>query len=338
MPKAKINKKSKVLVRFSPKRLDKRLYVFLICLLFSSLFWLLTVFSKEYTTDIAFNACFLNLPANKILVEKLPTSIAVRIKASGFALLGVQYSARRDTLFIDASNVKKQLNSNKNNQSEIYYLLLNNQLNSMADQLGGSMEIERITPDTVTFVFDQKSQKIVPVKLNLTYNFAKQYQLKGKVKIVPANIIVKGPRSLLDQINFIETHPKSINNISSTRQHILPIKNNQLQSIDYGLHAVVAEIPAEKYTEAEMVLPVRVKNMPAGYVVKTFPSEIKVTYNVSLDNYELIKPDMFMIEADFAANDEINNNRIKVKLRRYPEQVSKVKIINPQVEFILRKI
>jgi hypothetical protein len=149
---------------------------------------------------------------------------------------------------------------------------------------------------------------------------------------------VKGPKSLLDQINFLETNPKNITNISSTKQHILPLKNEQLKSVDYGLHAVVAEIPAEKYTEAEIVLPVRVKNMPFGYVVKTFPSEIKVTYNVSLANYELVKPEMFLIEADFAATDEITNNRIKVKLIRQPDLVSKVKLINPQVEFIMRKI
>lgn len=331
-------KSKAMLVRFSPKRLDKRLYVFLICLLFSCLFWLLTVFSKEYTADISFNACFLNLPANKILVEELPSKISVRIKATGFALLGVQYSAKRDTLFIDASNVKKQFSSNNNNDNEIYYILLNNQLSSMAEQLGGSVKVEKIIPDTVTFVFDQKSQKIVPVRLNLTYSFAKQYQLKGKVKVIPANIIVKGPKSLLDQINFLETNPKNITNISSTKQHILPLKNEQLKSVDYGLHAVVAEIPAEKYTEAEIVLPVRVKNMPFGYVVKTFPSEIKVTYNVSLANYELVKPEMFLIEADFAATDEITNNRIKVKLIRQPDLVSKVKLINPQVEFIMRKI
>jgi hypothetical protein len=45
-----------------------------------------------------------------------------------------------------------------------------------------------------------------------------------------------------------------------------------------------------------------------------------------------------LIEADFAATDEITNNRIKVKLIRQPDLVSKVKLINPQVEFIMRKI
>jgi hypothetical protein len=37
----------------------------------------------------------------------------VKVKASGFSLLGVQYSAQNDTLFIDASNVKKHLNDKK---------------------------------------------------------------------------------------------------------------------------------------------------------------------------------------------------------------------------------
>jgi type II secretory pathway component PulC len=61
MKKAIKERSNPILERFSPKRLDKRLSVFIICLLFSSLFWLLTVFSKEYTTEISFNATFLKL-------------------------------------------------------------------------------------------------------------------------------------------------------------------------------------------------------------------------------------------------------------------------------------
>lgn len=329
-------KRNSLLSKFSPKRLDKRLYVFIICLLFSTLFWLLTVFSKEYTTDISFNACFLNLPADKILIKDLPSKIAVKVKASGFSLLGVQYSAKNDTLFIDASNVKKHLSDNTTN--EIYYLLLNNQLSLMAEQLGGRMKVEKIFPDTVTFVFDQKSQKIVPIKLNLSYSFAKQYQQNGKVKVIPSNIIIKGPKSVLDEINFLETEAKNINGIESTKRHIIPLQKNANQSVDYGIKSVVAEIPAEKFTEAELMLPITIKNVPFGYVVKTFPAQVKVKYNVSLQNYDLVKPEQFVVEANLAATNDINNNRIKVRLVKQPAQISKLKIINPHVEFIMRKL
>jgi len=330
-------KSNSLLTKFSPKRLDKRLSVFIICLLFSTLFWLLTVFSKEYTTEVSFNACFLNLPADKILIEELPSKISVKIKASGFSLIGVQYSAQNDTLFIDASNVKKHLNDNEHT-NEIYFLLLNNQLSLMAEQLGGSMKVEKIYPDTVTFVFDQKSQKIVPVKLNLSYNFAKQYQLKGKVKIIPSNITIRGPKSVLNDINFLETEWQQINQIETTKRHILPLKSNSNLSVDYGINSVVAEIPAEKYTEAELMLPVTIKNVPFGYVVKTFPAQVKIKYNVSLDNYDLVKVDQFVVEANLGTSNDISNNRIIVRLLKQPICVSKAKIINPQVEFIMRKL
>jgi hypothetical protein len=336
MKKTVQEKSHSLLSKFSPQRLDKRLYVFLICLLFSSLFWLLTVFSKEYTADISFNASFLNLPADKILIKDLPNKISVRVKASGFSLIGVQWSAKNDTLFIDASNVKKHLTDKSTN--EIYYLLLNNQLSLMAEQLGGSMKVEKIKPDTVTFVFDQKSQKIVPVKLNLSYSFAKQYQLHGKVKVIPSNIIIRGPKSILDGISFLETKSHSIKDIETTKRHIIPLKNNNIQGVDYGINSVVAEIPTEKYTEAELMLPVVVKNVPFGYVVKTFPPQVKVTYNVSLENYDLIKPEQFVVEANLTSTDDITNNRIKVRLVKQPKEVSKVKMINPQVEFIMRKL
>jgi hypothetical protein len=336
MKKAIQEKSNSLLSKFSPKRLDKRLYVFIICLLFSSLFWLLTVFSKEYTTDISFNACFLNLPADKILIKDLPSKISVKVKASGFSLLGVQYSAKKDTLFIDASNVKKQISSK--NSNEIYYLLLNNQLALMAEQLGGNMKVEKIFPDTVTFVFDQKSQKIVPIKLNLSYSFAKQYQLNGMVKVIPSNIIIKGPKSVLDEINFLETKVHDIKDIEVTQRHIIPLKEKENQSVDYGINSVVAEIPVEKYTEAEMMLPINLKNVPFGYVVKTFPAQVKVKYNVSLDNYDLIKAEQFSVVADLAAANDISNNRIKLRLVKQPDKVSKAKIINPQVEFIMRKL
>ncbi len=336
MKKTNSSQSNSLLSKFSPKRLDKRLSVFMICLLFSSMFWLLTVFSKEYTAEVSFNACFLNLPSDKILIKDLPSKVAVKIKASGFSLLGVQYSAKLDTLFIDASNVKKYLNDN--NTNEIYYLLLNNQLSLMAEQLGGSMKVEKIYPDTVTFVFDQKAQKIVPVKLNLTYSFAKQYQLNGAVKIIPSRILIKGPKTLLNEIDFLETEAHQIAQIEATKKHIIPLKVSNNQSVDYGIASIVAEIPTEKYTEAEVVLPVQVKNVPFGYVVKTFPSQVKVKYNVSLQHYDLVKPEQFLIEANINEKIGISNNRIKLNLVKIPAIVSKAKIINPQVEFIMRKL
>ncbi|MCC6250962.1 MAG: YbbR-like domain-containing protein [Bacteroidia bacterium] len=334
-----IPEKGKVILKkYSPKRLDKRLYAFLVCLLLSALLWLVTVFSKEYTTNISYSAYFLNLPSDKILIKDLPRSITIKAKASGFSLLGIQYSAKNDTLFIDASNIRKYINNS--NESEVYYLLLNHHLSAIAEQLGTNILIDKIYPDTVSFIFDYKSQKIVPVKLNLKYSFAKQYQQKGDIKIIPSQILIKGPKSVLNTIDYIETVSQQINNLESTSKHIVAIKKDGLENVDTGIKAVVAEIASEKYTEAELTIPITVKNVPFGYVAKTFPSKVNVKYNVSLDNYESINSSQFVVEANFdSTNVNGGNNRILVRLAKQPaNKVSNVRVINPQVEYIIRKL
>ena len=94
----------------------------------------------------------------------------------------------------------------------------------------------------------------------------------------------------------------------------------------------------EKYTEAEIMLPININNVPFGYVVKTFPSQVKIKYNVSLDNYDLVKPEQFKVEANIAQTNDVSNNRIKVRLVKQPTFISKAKIIDTQVEFIMRKL
>ena len=44
------------------------------------------------------------------------------------------------------------------------------------------------------------------------------------------------------------------------------------------------------------------------------------------------------MEANLAEVNDINNNRIKVRLVKQPNMISKVRIIDPQVEFIMRKL
>jgi len=52
----------------------------------------------------------------------------------------------------------------------------------------------------------------------------------------------------------------------------------------------------------------------------------------------LVKPEQFKVEANLAQTNDVSNNRIKVRLVEQPNFVSKAKIIDNQVEFIMRKL
>ncbi len=322
--------------RLSASRLDKRLYVYLVCLLFSILFWILTAFSREYITDVTYNAVFVNLPNGKALVKDLPDKIKIRVTSNGFSLLGIRYDAKFDTLFIDASSLRKYMGNNDG--IDVYYLLLNNQLSSMAEQLGTSLKVNRIMPDTVTFLFDKTEQKIVPVKLNLQYSFARQHQQSGKVKVIPSQVVLNGPRTLLKEIEFLETEVYKLTDIKGNTKVVVPLKALKKGSIEFGLKSVVAEIKAEKYTESEIELPVQVINVPFGYFVKTFPKSIKIKFKVPLSRYEMVTAKLFKLVADMKQTTFGGSNRLKVTLTQQPDYISNVSLESQYVEFIYRKL
>lgn len=309
--------------------------IFFVCLLLSVLLWLLTVFGKPYNTTISFPTRFLNLPANKTLVNRLPTSVHVKVKGTGFSLMAAFYYARYDTLLIDGQSIRKLYDQQSN---EGYFLVLNNQLANIASQLGDKIEVYSIAPDTVKFMFDQKTGKIVPIKVNIKYHFAKQYQQSGPLKIYPSRMVIKGPGLLLEDIDIIETKKVVLTGLEKHTKTIVPLKiPAENGNIEYPSRWAVIEIPVEKFTEAEMELPLEVLNAPAGFKVKTFPSQVKVKFNVALSSYSQIKPNQFEAVVDFRAEENKDAPRLTVKLQKTPPLVSNVRLLNPKVEFILHK-
>ena len=316
-------------------RLNRKLVIFLICFLVSTLLWLLTVFGKVYTTTVSFPTRFLNFPSGKTLVTRLPDAIQVEVTGSGFALTAALFNARNDTLLINGQSLRMLYRAS---QGEAYFLVLNNQLDLIAAQLGDKIRANRISPDTLKFLFDDKAKKIVPVKLNLSYSFARQYQQTGDMRYYPTKMVVKGPQQLLDQIEVVESEPWLLPPLTKSEKLLIPLRlSKKNENVDYPSRYVVVEIPVEKFTEKELLLPVRIKNLPEGYSVKTFPANVKVRFNVALSQYEKISAEQFEAVVDLSEAESEASSRLPVRLQMHPTEVSQVRLVNNRVEYILQR-
>lgn len=310
---------------------SNRWVTFLYCLLIAFLFWLLIVFSNEYKAPVSFNLRYINFPQDKMLANKLPGRVDIEITTSGFTFLGFYFNRLNDTLYLDVSKLRK----NKNEQD--YYLPGYSQAQQFEAQLGNQLKISKIDLDTLHFYFDKKVTKVVPVKLNLNYEFEKQFQLSGKIELKPSKIVLSGPASVMN--NLIELNTQQLNftnlnkTISRTADLIIPA---ELNSIDFSTKKVVVKIPVEKFTEGTLDLPVEVLNVPEQYQLKTFPSRVKITYLVGLSNYQKVSADQFSLLAYYDPKNE-QASSLKLKLVKFPEIVRQVKIETENVEFILKK-
>lgn len=308
----------------------KKILVFLVCIVISTLFWFLVVLSKDYNDVITIPVTYVNVPKGKVIVNDLPARVSVELRSFGFNLLKFRLFNPEEQLIIDVSQTMRV------RRDGLGYVATNSRLDRFSSQMNTNIQLIRINPDTIFFVFDTKNMKKVKVIPDLDLSFNDQYDLSGEIRVMPSEVKITGPSQYMDSITFVKTEKIALANLEKTRRENVRIKiPSDIQSIVSEPATVDVVIPVDKFTEGSLSVPVSVENVPSGYNVKTYPEQIKVTYLVALSNFEKIKADQFNLIADMKSAG--NTSRIKVQVKNASPFARNIRIHPEKVEFILVK-
>ena len=96
----------------------KQLPIFLFLLALSTLFWILTVLSKDYTTTVHYEADFVDLPDDKLLIEDKNVDLHLQVIAPGFTILAHRLSLRKHLPLSVSTFIPKK----KGNKWNYYWL------------------------------------------------------------------------------------------------------------------------------------------------------------------------------------------------------------------------
>ena len=312
--------------------LNRRISVFLICVLIAALFWFLNALTKNYYTIISFPVAYQNLPQDKVLTRKLPKSISLSLYAEGYHLLYHKLKFNRDTIYIDVSN----LNIYKTGKTYEARLPTTSKFDKIADQFSSEIKITRIIPDTIYFSFGNKKSKMIPVKVNAKVTFEKQYRMKDEIIYKPSAVLVEGLATLVDSIQVVETDSLIIDMLNKTMVKELKIKlPEQYESLSLSSDHVMAKVEVEQYTEATKEVPINIVNLPKDFSIKTFPEKVTITYLVAFSDFDNVTADHFKATVDY---NKINTtNRLNVEISIAPDFVKVVKVVPSKVEYIIKK-
>jgi hypothetical protein len=313
--------------------LNRRLSVFLICVLISAIFWFLTALSKNYTSLINFPVVYINMPEDKVLTRKMPNHLSLELNARGFSLLAYHLRFFRDSVYVDVSNLNLvRLNGN-------YYegkIPTVTKINKIAAQFSSEIKLQRVYPDTLYFSFGNKTSKEVPIKLNYSITFEKQFRLYDRIIFSPASISIEGLETLIDSIQVIETDSVIFENLNQSLSIDVPIMiPEKYSSLSFSQQIINVTIPVEKYTEASVEIPIEVANLPEELSIKLFPETVTLTYIVGFSDFSKVNNQLFSARVDFSKRD--NTNRLSVELIQFPEFIQPLKHSPTKVEYIIRK-
>jgi hypothetical protein len=307
-----------------------RLIVFIICLGISVFIWFLIVLSKESFTTIDYPVIFENNPGNYVLSGRQDSILSFTISSGGVALLTMKYMSSRVPIKIDLTNVKVKKDGDYFRAS----IPASDYAGNIIKRLNLSEEHVSVSPEFINLRFEAMTGRKVKIIPKLRLGFEKQFRLTDSLKTVPDSVNILGQKDIINNIQFIETIEKEVVHID--KPQIVKVG----LAIPEGLHNIklvpdVAEvyILAEEFTESTIEIPVICPNTELK--IKTFPDQVKITYNVGLKDFSRVSNDMFLAHVSYSEGD--SSAKLKVNIVRSPSFITVVRIEPEDVEFLVLK-
>ena len=318
---------NKLKAKLSKSIKSRKLNLFGLFFLLSLLFWTLTKLSKSYTETISFDIVYKNVPEQHHVNTDSTKKVNITVKAYGFNLL--RYSFYKPTLQIDFKYDVALKN-------KTYVWTAQQNAPKIISKFRSSVDIISVQPDTLRFPYQSLAVKKVPVITDISIEFASGYDMSSKIKVIPDSIRIIGSEKLVSEIDYVITKQLELKNVNSDIDKTLDIEMDEvLKHLKMSKKNVTIKGHVEKFTEGTFNVPVTIINLPSDTNINYFPKTIPVAYNISLNNYKLVKPSDFRIECDYRDINNTEKTFLIPKLVKVPELVKSARLKQKKVEFIL---
>lgn len=303
----------------------KRLRFFSLFVALSFFFWIITKLSNTYSSSVAFDVNFVDVPSLFVLDQNEKPIVKVDITASGFDLLMYHFFNNRINISLaDADFGQQPARVDLMNQKFI-----------LQQQLFQNATLNVITPSSLTFSYGELKRKKVPVIPPEEVNFKPGFGRAGEWEIVPDSIWIYGPSQEIDSTHKISVGSLSEDNIDGDiDENITLVSPNQVY---YETESVSIKTKVKRFTEKTSEVRINIKNLPDSLAIKLFPQSLKVTFLVLIDKAEEIKSSDFSFFCDFEEAESVNRNSLNVILEDEPDGVQNIRWTPKKVEYLIRK-
>ncbi|MDY8138261.1 YbbR-like domain-containing protein [Aquimarina sp. 2201CG5-10] len=312
--------------RFSFKRNNVKTFLFF--LIFTSLLWLFTQFSKNYTEEVEVGIRYINLPDDRILNDRSDQTLKLTLNGNGFRLMNHYWSTSH--IEFDVANATTYIDNE-------YHFFVNKEAQFLKNELDFKGRILAVQKDTVKLKLDINLEKRIPVKIEQNIEYTTGYGSDKGLEISPDSITISGPEKIVDTIQSISTKELELEAVNSDFSSRLEIDIQDLPpSVTIYPAEVDASIVVSKFTEGRSEVPITLQNVPEGDKIKIFPKEVTVVYRVGLDRYNEITPMDFKVVANYN-NVADDSSFLILELVQIPESIHDVRLRDKQVQYVILK-
>jgi len=304
------------------------LYVFMVCLFFSTLLWLVIKFSKEYEIREEVYLTFVNVPEGKLIVQA-DTIINYTIKANGFRLI-TEKIGKPHRLTIDVSAYPIHQASS---QRQSVRIKSSNLTQKILELYHYDYPLTELAPVEAHILMEAAFSKKIPVKKQFSFRTEQPYLIYGAVEMAPDSVMVYGSRQIIGMINEALTIDTALGTLTESISTNISLLQPQMRGAYYSHNQIALNIPVEKFTEKELTLPIGPVVLSDGRRLKMFPENTQLTILTALKDYNDMQPSLFEISVD--TTHIKSSNTLPVSVINFPQRVFIQKLNPERVEFIV---
>ena len=257
--------------------------------------WIFVISGEHYTMMLELPIEARNLNVQKTYLEEVPQYASVLLKGKGRDLFKA-YLLRNYLdfkLVLDLEGISKEYEFVLNQYFE------DNPKKIVLPPSYNLSFVEIVYPNRVKISLDEIMTKTVPVISKLQLSLLDGYTAVNSIQLRPDSVIIVGPKAELADIEYINTLPDTIENLSNS------IKGNILLSslgrlIECSENSINYFLDIQQISERIIVdIPVKVINRVKGIRVFPSPQSVSLTVIGGANQIAKINPDDISVSVDF---------------------------------------
>ena len=229
--------------------------------------WFIVNLNGDYRITINIPIEVGAIPQDMALAEGLPEFLEVEVSGDGWKLVNL-YS----------------------NPPEIPIDVIEGEVN-LFDQVRQRFTVEqdvsvlKVQPLFISIGLEQKISKKIPIKLHSDLQFEDRYGLVSDPVFNPDSLTITGARSQINKIDYwMLSDTLSLSNVREDISQIIPITPKD-PLIDYDVDQIRFLADVSEFTEGEVSVYIRTRNIPRGNIINYNPSTVTIRFDVPIEQY-----------------------------------------------------
>lgn len=306
------------------KMWNRHTLVFLFFLALSTIFWLFQTLNEIYETEFSIPVSLRNVPQGIVVTGEPPQSLQVTLRDKGATLLNYRYGEKLPGIVIDYARY--------DNGTGHMRILTSELLKQILPKLAQGTQLVANRPDTIEIFYGHGHAKRVPVRLQGHISAGNGYYISGQ-RLAPDSVTVQATDRQLDTITA--AYVKGIYLRGLVESQTIKVALQPVRGAKFLPSQVSLTVSIDQLVEKKVSVPITGENFPEGEQLRTFPSQVEVTFQVGMSLYRTVKAEDFSVVVNYDELSSHSGNKCRLNIKKHPAGASALRLSTEEVEYVI---